>query len=189
MTWHGAETRESSVDNDRPLVEASRRGDEDAFTQLVRRHERRVFRLVGRFFRRPEEVDDVAQETFLTVWRKLDTWRAAAPFEHWLTRVCLNTCYQRLRRKRRDDVELDDVLTATTAAPSHDPGARLEVTRLLASLPATDRFVLLLLDGEGWSTEEIADRLGWTRVNVKVRAHRARKKLRQLLARSVNDPA
>jgi len=66
-------------------------------------------------------------------------------------------------------------------APSVDPTAALEVQRLLGNLPPADRFVLLMLDGEGWSVAEIAERLGWSRVNVKVRAHRARKKLRRLL--------
>ena len=159
------------------LVAASRRGDEGAFATLVRAHERRVFRLAGRFFRRREDVEEVAQETFLLAWRKLDGYRAAAPFEHWLTRVCLNCCYQRLRRLRPPADELPAELPGT--AP--DPAARLEVERLLQRLPPADRFVLLLLDGEGWSVEEIARRLGWTTVNVKVRAHRARKRLRRVL--------
>lgn len=159
------------------LVAAARRGDEGAFAALVRAHERRVFRLAGRFFRRREDVEEVAQETFLLAWRKLDGYRAAAPLEHWLTRVCLNCCYQRLRRARPPGEELPEELPGT----GPDPAARLEVERLLRRLPPADRFVLLLLDGEGWSVEEIARRLGWTTVNVKVRAHRARKRLRRVL--------
>jgi RNA polymerase sigma-70 factor (ECF subfamily) len=119
----------------------------------------------------------VAQQTFLTVWQKLDTYRAKAPFEHWLTRVCLNCCYERLRKKQVSEEPLHE---DHTTSPS-EPTARLEVERLLRTLPAADRFVLLLMHGEGWSTAEIAERLGWSRANVKVRAHRARKKLRQLL--------
>ena len=82
------------TDDEARIVAAARKGDEGAFAELVRRHERRVFRLAGRFFRRREEVEDAAQQTFLTAWRKLDTYRAKAPFEHWLTRVCLNCCYE-----------------------------------------------------------------------------------------------
>lgn len=160
------------------LIAACRRGDEEAFSRLVHRHERRVFRLAGRFFRQREEVEDVAQQTFLTVWQKLETYRAKAPFEHWLTRVCLNCCYERLR-KREAPVE---PLEHDQAVATSEPTARLEVERLLRTLPAADRFILLLMHGEGWSTAEIAQRLGWSRANVKVRAHRARKKLRQLLA-------
>lgn len=164
-------------DDEAELVAAARKGEEGAFAELVRLHQRRVFRLAGRFFRRREEVEDAAQQTFLTAWRKLDTYKAKAPFEHWLTRVCLNCCYEELRRRRATEVELDREITA----PASDPNARLDVARLLAHLPAQDRFVLQLMHGEGWSTAEIAERLGWTRANVKVRAHRARKKLRKLL--------
>jgi RNA polymerase sigma-70 factor (ECF subfamily) len=159
------------------LVAASRGGDGEAFSRLVRVHQRRVFRLAGRFFREREDVEDVAQETFLTAWRKLDTYRAKAPFEHWLTRVCLNCCYARLRRQRPSELPLEGDLASHDA----DPSARLEVERLLRALKPEERFILLLLDGEGWSVADIAQRLGWTKVNVKVRAHRARKKLRRLL--------
>ncbi len=159
------------------LVAAARGGDEGAFAELVRRHQRRVFRLAGRFFRTPEEVEDAAQETFLTVWRKLHTYRARAPFEHWLTRVCLNCCYARLRRKEPATVPLE----GDVGTPAGDRTAALEVGRLLELLPAADRFILLMLHGEGWTAREIAERLGWTRTNVKVRAHRARKRLRRLL--------
>jgi RNA polymerase sigma-70 factor (ECF subfamily) len=174
----GLERAKEPVSEEASLVAACRRGDEEAFALLVRRHEKRVFRLAGRFFRRPEEVEDVAQQTFLTIWQKLDTYRAKAPFEHWLTRVCLNCCYERLRKKH----PLVEPLHEDHAVSPSEPTARLEVERLLGTLPAADRFVLLLMHGEGWSVAEIAERLGWSRANVKVRAHRARKKLRQLLA-------
>lgn len=163
------------------LVAASRNGDREAFGDLVRLHERRVFRLAGRFFRRPEEVEEAAQETFLTAWSRLVTYRAEAPFEHWLTRVCLNTCYQRLRRAK-PTAELPEDLPAR---PEVDADARLEVERLLATLPAEDRFLLLMLHGEEWSVAEIADRLGWSKANVKVRAHRARARLRRLVEESM----
>lgn len=161
------------------LIAACRNGDRDAFSELVRLHQHRVFRLAGRFFRRPEDVEDASQETFLTAWRKLDSYKARAPFEHWLTRVCLNCCYERLRKRRLKELPLEPGVEPATRTPA--PEAALEVERLLGTLKAEDRFILLLLDGEGWSVAEIAERLGWTKVNVKVRAHRARKKLRQLL--------
>ena len=174
----GLESLTEPANEEAALVAACRRGDEEAFARLVRRHEKRVFRLAGRFFRQPEDVEEVAQQTFLTIWQKLDTYRAKAPFEHWLTRVCLNCCYERLRKKQPSVEPLHE----NHAASPSEPTARLEVERLLRTLPATDRFVLLLMRGEGWSVAEIAERLGWSRANVKVRAHRARKRLRQLLA-------
>jgi RNA polymerase sigma-70 factor (ECF subfamily) len=160
-------------------IAASRGGDPDAFEELVRLHQHRVFRLAGRFFKRREDVEDAAQETFLTAWRKLSTYRGEAPLEHWLTRVCLNTCYRRLRKSRVGRERLED--HAEPVAPARDPGAGLEVERLLSNLAPKDRFMLLLLDGEGWSVVEIAERLGWSPANVKVRAHRARKRLRRML--------
>lgn len=167
----------ATSDDERQLVAASRGGDRDAFGELVRRHQKRVFRLASRFFRTREEVEDAAQETFLLAWRKLHTYRSRAPFEHWLTRVCLNCCYGRLRREKpTEELEERDL----SGEPA-DPTARAEVRGLLARLDPADRFVLLLLHGEGRSVSEIADRLGWSKANVKVRAHRARKKLRQLL--------
>lgn len=174
-----------TADDEARLIAATLGGDPDAFARLIRRHERRVFRLAGRFFRRPEDVEEVAQETFLTAWRKLATYRAKAPFEHWLTRVCLNCCYGRLRTAKHDDQPIAN--EAALTAPQADPNAALEVAGLLRGLPAEERFILLLLDGEGWSVAEIAERLGWTRVNIKVRAHRARKKLRRLLEQALKS--
>jgi RNA polymerase sigma-70 factor (ECF subfamily) len=174
-----AESAAPTEDREASLVRQSLAGDTDAFAALVHAHERRVFRLLGRFFRRPEEVEDAAQETFLLAWRKLATYRAEAPFEHWITRIALRTAYDRLRRHGFPTEPLDEELDA--AAPAADPTARLEVERLLARLSAADRFVLTLLEGEGWSVAEIAEKLGWTAVNVKVRAHRARKRLRKFL--------
>lgn len=162
------------------LIAASLNGDSRAFADLVRLHQHRVFRIAGRFFRRRQDVEDVAQDTFLTAWRGFGTYKAKAPFEHWLTRVCLNCCYASIRRCSSAERPLE-ADPPDSAAP--DPNAALEVERLLRRLAPQDRFILLLLDGEGWSVGEIAGRLGWSKVNVKVRAHRARRRLRRLLER------
>ena len=158
------------------LVAAARKGDRDAFTELVQRNQRRVFRLAGRFFHQRADVEDTAQETFLRAWSRLETYRERAPFEHWLTRICLNCCYTRLRREKK-------TLPLPTNGPAvhGNPDAALEVRGLLSRLRPADRFLLLLLEGEGWSAEEVAGRLGWSQVNVRVRSHRARKRLRRLL--------
>lgn len=168
---------------ERELIVACLGGDEEAFGHLVRQHERRVFRLVSRFYSRREDIEEIAQETFLLAWRKLNTYRGDAPVEHWLTRICLNCCYARLRRK----TPTEEPFESEVEAPHHDPDARMEVAGLLRNLPPQDRFILSLLDGEGWSVSDIAERLGWTRVNVKVRAHRARKKLRKILEQELES--
>lgn len=160
-------------DADAELVHAAKAGDRDAFSELVNRHQARVFRLAGRFFRRREDVEEAAQETFLTAWRKLDRYSAKAPFEHWLTRVCLNTSLGLLRRQRRTEpLEADPVVVSRPASVG------IDAARLLNRLAPADAMVLKLLHAEGWSVAEIADRLGWSQANVKVRAHRARKRLR-----------
>lgn len=180
VAWNSAMTVETPTEPESAearLIAACRRGDPDAFADLVKLHERRVFKLAGRFFRQQQDVDDAAQETFVTVWNKLHTYRGDAPFEHWLTRVCLNCCYARLRKAR----PAEEIREDRFEAPADNPDARLEVEGLLKTLPAKDRFLLLLMYGEGWSVADIAERLGWSQTNVKVRAHRARKKLRRLL--------
>jgi RNA polymerase sigma-70 factor (ECF subfamily) len=176
-------TDESRVDAEElDLVAACRGGDQTAFAELVRRHQTRVFRLAGRFFRRREDIEDVAQDTFVTAWRRLGTYAARAPFEHWISRVCLRLCYARLSADRRREAPVG---SPDTVAPPRDVAAAIDVERLLARLQPADRFVLLLLDGEGWSVKEIAERMGWTATNVKVRAFRARRKLR----RALEDPS
>lgn len=163
-------------DPERALVEASLAGDGEAFAALVRRHEARLFRLLGRFLKRPQDVEEAAQETFLRAWQKLGTFRREAPFEHWLVRIGLRHAFDRMQRGRLAEEPLCEI-----PSPAGDPDARLEVERLLARLPPADRFLLVLLEGEGWSVAEVALRMGWSRVNVKVRAHRARRRLRRLL--------
>lgn len=185
LSWNtGVTGTVSATDRERQeaaWIEATRRGDRAAFEALIKRYEQRVFRLAGRFFRRPEEVEDVAQETFLIAWRKLDTYRANAPFEHWLTRVCLNCCYGRFR-KRRPEQALDEAReVADLPAAEDDPETRLDAERLLATLDPKDRFILRMLHGEGWTVAEISHKLGWSPSNVKVRAYRARRRLRKLL--------
>jgi RNA polymerase sigma-70 factor (ECF subfamily) len=167
------------AEEERRLVEASLAGDTEAFSDLVRLHQHRVFRLAGRFFRRRADVEDAAQETFLRAWRKLASYERRAPFEHWLTRVCLNCCYALLKRAGSPPEPLED--RAGTIAIARDADVPIEVERALRTLDPRDRFILLLLDGEGWGAAEIAAKLGWSRANVKVRAFRARRRLRRLL--------
>lgn len=179
--WNGSVTEidlDARKREETAWIASSRRGDRAAFEALVKRYERRVFKLAARFFRRPEEVEDVAQETFLQIWRKLDTYSAKAPFEHWLTRVCLNCCYARFRKRRPEETGVTEL---DVPVAGEDPGHRLDAERLLATLEPDDRFVLRLLHGEGWTTNEIAQKMGWSQSKVKVRAHRARRRLRKAL--------
>src|SRR4029434_7362937 len=86
---------------DESLVAAALEGDDDAFTELVRRHQRRVFAAAARFARDDHQLDDIAQEVFVRVFRNLGKFRGDAPFEHWLARITVSACYYFLRKGRR----------------------------------------------------------------------------------------
>lgn len=134
------------------------------------------------------------QDVFLKLLQKLDSYRerAGIPFEHWVSRLTVRTCLDALRaEKARPEWRMADLgegetewmdylLNRQAAAPSeHAVDAKAVVTRLLAQLSPPDRLVLTLLDLEERSTQEIAQITGWTRPMVKMRAMRARHKLRQ----------
>src|SRR5579862_3221662 len=98
-----------SPPTDEALVAASLAGDEAAFAELVSRHKRRVFAAAARFARDDHQLDDIAQEIFVRVFRHLGKFRGDAPFEHWLARIIVSACYDFLRKERRirEQVSLD----------------------------------------------------------------------------------
>lgn len=152
-----------------------------------------VRRLVRNHLPRRESEEDLMQDVFLKLLQKLDSYRerAGIPFEHWVSRLTVRTCLDALRAEKArpewrmadlSDGEtewMDYLLNRQVAAPSeHAADAKAVVTRLLAQLSPPDRLVLTLLDLEERSTQEIAQITGWTRPMVKMRAMRARHKLR-----------
>ncbi|HEX8500823.1 MAG TPA: sigma-70 family RNA polymerase sigma factor [Pyrinomonadaceae bacterium] len=177
------------------LVRMARAGDESAFAEIVRRYGPRVFRTAGRFFRRREQVEEAAQEVFLKTFTELDGYEGRGSFEGWLTRIATNTCLNLLRgARRRPELSASDL--------SEDEGAWLEnrlagaaverqrseerglvaadlTERVLGTMSADDRLVLMMMDGEGASVREVAEATGWTESNVKVKAMRARRKMRE----------
>ncbi|MEM7144083.1 MAG: RNA polymerase sigma factor [Verrucomicrobiota bacterium] len=164
-------------------------GDGDAFRELVEAFKMRVLGTATRFVRNHHELDDLVQEIFLRVWKGLKTFRGEAPLEHWVMRVSVRTCYDHLRKQRR--VRESEVLVEEPRweAGMVDEGDRersrreaWEVVRCgLERLGEKDRVVITLLDLEGRSVAEIAELTGWSESNVKVRAFRARKKLKTVL--------
>jgi RNA polymerase sigma-70 factor (ECF subfamily) len=180
---------------DESLVIAIRSGDEAAFEQLFERHRRRAARIVGRFFNRPERVEEIVQEVFTKVYFALDDYSSerGSSFAAWLSRIAINACYDELRRARRrpessiSDVTDDEAVWLKAQAETVGGNAEsITVSRdlankLLARLGAEDRLVLTLLDGEGLPVSDIAELTGWTSSKVKVRAHRARLALRRVL--------
>jgi RNA polymerase sigma-70 factor (ECF subfamily) len=183
-------------EDDRRLARRVLDGDQEAFTLLVRRHQRQVAAMAGRFFRRRETVEDVTQEVFLKAYQALPSFRGDVPLAHWLARITTNTCYDRLRAQRRtpevvvagtgeSSAEFWDRLAADDAADGdafwRREDARLTAEALLARLSPADRLVLTLLVLQELDVTEVARLTGWSRVNVKVRALRARRRMRRLL--------
>lgn len=181
--------------SDASLLQEAAGGDPAAFDLLVGRWKNRVFRLALRFFRRPEDAEDVVQEVFLKVYRTAAKYRSGAPFEHWLLRIATNACVDRLRERRRRPEQvlssftpdagawLDRALGGAALEAHQSEAARSLAHGLLAALPPRDRMVLVLMDLEGLSARETAAATGSTRAAVKVRALRARRALRRLAGR------
>jgi RNA polymerase sigma-70 factor (ECF subfamily) len=174
------------------LVRKSRDGDLDAFTELVRLYERKVFTLVYRFAGNRADAHDLAQETFLRVFQTLPSLREEKSFARWLCRVAANVCRDELRRKKkRACLSLDEMAASSGSKPlpasSADcPEASFEqgelsaaVQEVLNSLPPDHRLVLVLREIQGMSYEEIAAALEISLGTVKSKLSRARQSFRE----------
>jgi len=171
---------------DEDLIKATLSGDDESFAELVRRHKRKVFSIVARFARNDAELDDISQEVFIKVYQTLKKFRGEAPFEHWVSKITINACYDELRKRRREgyDVPLDDVSFSLGDSPRENMAGSeaLEILRpALARLRPQDRMVITLLNLEEKSIKDVAALTGWSEANVKVRAFRARKELKRIL--------
>ena len=179
------------------LVRLARGGDDSAFSEIVRRHSPRVFRTASRFFRRREQVEEASQEVFLKAFTELGGFEGRGSFEGWLTRIATNTCLNMLRSaRRRPELTLSDLTedegawldthTAAAAARAHERAVSSAVAadladRVLDTLSPDDRLVLTMMDGEDAPVKEVAEATGWTESNVKVKAFRARRRMREAL--------
>jgi RNA polymerase sigma-70 factor, ECF subfamily len=184
---------------DEELVARARTQDFGAFEQLVERYEDKVYRLAFRFVRNETEAKEIVQDTFLSIWRKLDTFKGDAQFGSWLYRVAANAALMRLRSQRRhpevstEELPVDFLDTYGHLPAPGDNWARRpddelqsdELRRRIQSavddLPEIYRTVFLVRDVEGLSTEETAEVLGISVPTVKTRLHRARLALRQAI--------
>jgi RNA polymerase sigma-70 factor (ECF subfamily) len=179
---------------DAELIAAVLRGDQTSFEPLVVRYQPRVFATARRYARREDEVEDIVQEVFVKAFQRLGTFRAEAPFEHWLMRMAVRVCYDFLRRHQRNRertfAELSDDedgwlerLGAHGDASPEAAAAKQLVARLLDQLSPEARLVITLLEIEERSVKEIAKLTGWSETLVKVRAFRARAQMRKLLVK------
>jgi len=181
------------------MIAAVLAGDADSFEPLVRKYSPRVFATARRYARRESEVEDIAQEVWLKAFGRLRSFRGEAPFEHWLMRLTVRTCYDFLRGHRRNRESIFSDLTEPEqdwlerfvaqpeAASENADAARLLVERVLERLSPAARLIITLLEIEDRSVKEIADLTGWSVPLVKVRAFRARREMRRILARLPKD--
>lgn len=172
-------------DEDSGLIQASLAGDTSAFAVLVRRHKREMLAFASRFCRSEAEVDDLGQEVFCRAFEKLHTFRSKSSFRTWLYRIASNACLDHLRRRGASPLQNaplpEDERTAATFGSSESTESRLDCRRLLDSLSPKDRLVVTLLYMEGCSVKETATLSGLSAANVRVRAFRARARLRALM--------
>jgi len=184
-------------DGDGGLIEALRRGEPAAAEQLIATYGARAYRLAIRITGNGQDAEEVVQDALWAVVRKIDTFRGDAAFGSWLYRIVANAAYAKVRRSRRTDLSLDEVLPAFDEQGRHvefmadwspcvdDPGVQAELRTALTSaiddLPAAYRAALVLRDVEGLSHLEIAQALSISLANAKSRVHRARLFVRKRL--------
>jgi len=193
-------TREQS---DAELVSSFRSGNTKAFRELVRRYQGKVYALALRLTGNEADAQEVLQDTFLSVYRKFDTFRGDAAFSSWLYRITANAALMKVRsRGNRRDISLDDLSPRSEEGETRlelrdwsDDAERLvmnrEVAQKIASavdqLPEKYRVVFLLREVEELSTQEVAEALGLSTPTVKTRLHRARLFLRNILDKTLSE--
>jgi|SRR5207249_4497260 RNA polymerase sigma-70 factor (ECF subfamily) len=177
------------------LIAAVLRGDSESFEPLVEKYSPRVFATARRYARRESEIEDIVQEVWLKAFQKLKSFRGEAPFEHWLMRLAVRTCYDFLRAHQRnrettfselsepENDWLERFVRQPEEAPENAEAARTLVARVLEQLSPPARLIITLLEIEDRSVKEISKLTGWSVPLVKVRAFRARAEMRKLLAR------
>jgi RNA polymerase sigma-70 factor (ECF subfamily) len=178
------------------LARQAQAGDESAFEEIVRRYSPRVFSVASRFFRQRSLVEEAAQEVFLKAYTQLGSFEGRGSIEGWLTRIATNTCLNILRgAKRRPEFSVSDLTEDENQWLEQQPASQGNeersfvndlvaadlADRLLSVLPPEDQQALLMIDGEDASIREVAEATGWSESKVKVRAFRARRKLREAM--------
>lgn len=182
--------------NDLEIISEVLDGDTNRFEVLIERHREHVFRIVGRRVPR-EDVEEIAHDVFVRAWSSLPSYRGESPFDYWLSKIAVRTCHDYWRRRYRskeapmsslgeDHAEwIESTMAGQSGASFSSDESRLIardlMMRALAHLSPDDRAVIELVHLEERPVKEAADMLGWSTANVKVRAHRSRKKLKKIL--------
>ena len=178
-------------------------GDEAAAREMVEALHPHIIRIVRSHLPRAADEQDLSQDIFMKIFAKLDRFRGDQPFPHWVARIAVNTCYDKLRQQRvrpefrfadlseQEALFVESTLTHATLEAAGTPGrdGSEVVEKLLATLNPVEQMVLRLLDLEQKSVKEISDLTGWTASKIKVAAMRARRKLAETLKGLERQPA
>ena len=177
-----------------------RNGDDEAARQLFRHLYPLVIRVVRSHLPKRVSDEDLAQTVFMKVFANLGQYSGRAPLEHWVSRIAVNTCIKALRAEKvRPEVRWADLSEDETNAldwlassdedlhPDRSMASRDLVERLLSGLKPKDRLVITLMNLEGRTIEEIKSVTGWSSAVIKVRAFRARAKLRKSLDKLLRE--
>ena len=179
------------MSDDVELLERIRNGAMDDFAEIVRRHQSQVFAIVHHYERDAQKREDLAQETFVKVWRALGQFDGRAPLEHWISRIAVRTALDHLRKekKRQNEIGLPELgddaldwLRNEDEKSELDSRSAAEILQLaMRELSPVDRVVITMQEIEGRSVKEIAAAIGSSGIAVRVRALRARLKLKRAL--------
>jgi RNA polymerase sigma-70 factor (ECF subfamily) len=180
-------------------IERAKQGDAEAFEFLYHLHKRRVYSLCLRMTGNPASAEDLTQEAFLQLFRKISTFRGESAFSTWLHRMSVNVVLMQLRKKNLPMVPIDETADTDEESPRKEPGApderltgsidRLRLQRAVDELPPGYRTIFVLHDVEGYEHNEIAGLIGCSIGNSKSQLHKARLKLRELLRTRKAQPA
>lgn len=172
-------------------IERAKQGDEAAFEVLYQLHKRRVYSLCLRMVSNPAQAEDLAQEAFLQLFRKISTFRGESAFSTWLHRMTVNVVLMQLRKKGLPVVSLEETIETDEESQKKELGAedlklsgsidRLQLQRAIDRLPPGYKTVFVLHDVEGFEHNEIAQMVGCSIGNSKSQLHKARLKLRDYL--------
>ncbi|HLB87163.1 MAG TPA: sigma-70 family RNA polymerase sigma factor [Terriglobales bacterium] len=186
----GRASKPARAADDRELVRWAQAEDKEAFEELIRRHQHRVFAVAGGILRRREDVEDIAQQVFIKAYFSLKRFDQRAAFSTWLYKITVNECWDLLRKKKvrplvyeadLSEEQARRIITSEEEGAGPDISERLEarqrVERLLEGLDERDRLMLILKEVEGFSIEEIGKVLDLNANTVKVRLFRARRRV------------
>lgn len=185
LAWRGSDARRTVTErpaDEKDLVLAAQRGEQAAFSELVRRHQRRAYAVARAIVINHEDAEDAVQEAFLHAYRAIDRFLPDQAFGAWLHRIVANAALDVTRRRKVRDA---DELPETVASPFRDPAEkgelRARLTEALNTLPARQRAVIVLHDVEGYKHAEIGRMLDIPEGTARSDLHYARSQLRQIL--------